>query len=85
MAAELKDLRTKITARTSAVLEALNRSTGRDKSEIAREILDKWAVEQIHSATLIDRMLMVEGEPGIGVAPGAPSGESQGIAGNQRA
>lgn len=39
MSEELKDLRTKVTRRTNAVLEALNRATGRDKSEIAREIL----------------------------------------------
>ncbi len=59
MAAELKDLRAKITPRTNAVLEAINRATGRDKAEIAREILDKWAAEQIHAASLIDRMLAV--------------------------
>lgn len=75
MAIELKDLRAKITPRTNAVLEALNRSTGRDKCEIAREVLDKWAEEQIHAATLIDKMLAVEGEPGI----------AAGIAGNRRA
>lgn len=65
MAAELRDLRAKVTPRTAAVLEALNRATGRDKSEIARDILDKWAADQIHAASLIDRMLAVEGEPGI--------------------
>jgi hypothetical protein len=74
VAVELKDLRAKITPRTNAVLEALNRSTGRDKSEIARDILDKWAADQIHAATLIDRMLAVEGEPGI----------TEGSAGNGR-
>jgi len=73
VAAELKDLRAKITPRTNAVLEAINRATGRDKAEIAREILDKWAAEQIHAASLIDRMLAVEGEAGI----------AGGIAGNR--
>lgn len=77
MAVELKDLRAKITPRTNAVLEALNRSTGRDKSEIARDILDKWAAEQIHAATLIDRMLAVEGEPGIGEGSSGNRGESR--------
>jgi bacterioferritin (cytochrome b1) len=61
----LKDLRAKITRRTNAVLEAQNRATGRDKSDLVREILDKWAADQIHAASLIDRMLQVEGEPGI--------------------
>lgn len=75
MAADLKDLRAKVTPRTNAVLEALNRATGRDKSEIAREILDKWAAEQIHAASLIDRMLAVEGEPGIAQGTTGKRGE----------
>ncbi|MGL4648740.1 MAG: hypothetical protein ACRC1H_04980 [Caldilineaceae bacterium] len=66
MSVELKDLRSKVTARTDAVLEALNRATGKDKSEIVREVLDKWAAEQVHAATLIDRCLVAQGEPGIG-------------------
>ena len=74
MSADLKDLRTKVTPRTNAVLEAINRATGRDKCELAREVLDKWAAEQIHAASLIDRMLAAEGEPGI----------AAGIAGNRR-
>ena len=65
MSADLKDLRTKVTTRTDAVLEAINRATGRDKCELAREVLDKWAAEQIHAASLIDHMLKAEGEPGI--------------------
>lgn len=74
MSVDLKDLRTKITPRTNAVLEAVNRATGRDKSELAREVLDEWAAEQIHAASLIDRCLAAEGEPGI----------AQGIAGKMR-
>lgn len=65
MAADLKDLRAKVTPRTNAVLEALNRASGDDKSEIVRRVLDEWAEKQIHAASLIDRMLAVEGEPGI--------------------
>jgi len=65
VSADLKDLRTKVTTRTDAVLEAINRATGRDKCELAREVLDKWAAEQIHAASLIDHMLKAEGEPGI--------------------
>jgi predicted DNA-binding protein len=76
MSSELKDLRAKITPRTNAVLEALNRTTGRDKSEIVRDILEKWADEQIHAATLIDRLLVGEGEPGIGEGSAGKNGES---------
>lgn len=75
MSSELKDLRAKITPRTNAVLEALNRTTGRDKSEIVRDILEKWADEQIHAATLIDRLLIGEGEPGIGEGTSGKNGE----------
>lgn len=64
MSEELKDLRAKVTKRTDAVLEALNRSSGRDKSEIAREVLDKWAADQIHSASLITRMAGPKGSAG---------------------
>lgn len=64
MSEELKDLRAKVTRRTDAVLEAMNRASGRDKSEIAREVLDKWAAEQIHASTLITRL--ASGKGGVG-------------------
>jgi len=65
MSAELKDFRGKITPETDAVLEAINRTTGRDKSEIAREVLHKWASEQIEVAMVLDRLMRAEGLPGI--------------------
>lgn len=61
MACELKDFRGKVTARTDAVLEAMNRVTGKDKSELAREVLDKWAEEQMHVATLIGQLAKTKG------------------------
>lgn len=64
MAQDLIDARIKITPRTQAVLEAMNRVSGRDKSDIAREVLDKWAEEQIHTATLIQRLVKHEGVSG---------------------
>jgi hypothetical protein len=64
MSEELKDLRAKVTRRTDAVLEAMNRASGRDKSEIAREVLDKWAAEQIHASTLITRLAGGKGGAG---------------------
>ena len=64
MSEALKDLRAKVTAETDAVLEALNRATGRDKSEIAREVLHKWALEQINAASLIARFVKAEGMTG---------------------
>lgn len=61
MSAELKDFRGKITAETDAVLEALNRAEGRDKSEIAREALHEWAVKKIHAASLITQLSKPKG------------------------
>ena len=64
MAEPLADFRGKLTQRTDAVLEAINRASGRDKSEITREVMDKWAEEQIHAATLITRLTRDEGGTG---------------------
>lgn len=64
MSAELKDFRGKITAETDAVLEAINRASGRDKSEIAREVLHKWAIDQIHTASLITKLASPKGLAG---------------------
>lgn len=61
MSEPLKDFRAKITNEADCVLEALNRATGRDKSEIAREVLHNWALGQIQAASLIKRFLRDEG------------------------
>ena len=47
MSIPLIDFRGKITPETDAVLEAIQRSTGRDKSEIAREWMHKIAEREI--------------------------------------
>lgn len=75
MSADLHDFRCKITAEADAVLEALSRSTGDDRCEIAREVLHQWALKQIHSATLIQRMVSREGI--VGESEGR-AGESKG-------
>lgn len=64
MSEPLKDFRGKITAEADAALEALNRTTGRDKSEIAREVLHKWALDQIHTASVLHQLLEREGLAG---------------------
>lgn len=61
MSEALKDFRGKVTPETDAVLEALNRATGRDKSEIAREVLHSWATEQLEAARLMVRFAACEG------------------------
>ena len=65
MSEPLKDLRAKVTPETDAVLEAVARASGRDRSEIVREVLHGWAVEQIDKASMVHKMLRAEGLPGI--------------------
>lgn len=65
MSQELIDFRGKITPEANAVLESVNRVGGKDKSEIVREILHKWAMERITEATVLDTMLRKEGLKGL--------------------
>ena len=65
LAAELIDLRAKISERSNQVLEAHARALSIDKSEVVRSVLDDWALKQIHVATLVSRMTRSEG----GTAP----------------
>lgn len=59
--AELRDFRGKITVETDAVLDAIARRTGRDRSDIAREWLHEKAEEYIEIAAYIDQRLKAEG------------------------
>ncbi len=65
MSLELKDFRGKITQETDVVLESLARVTGKDRSELARDVLHAWAAEQINVATVLDSRLRAEGLRGI--------------------
>lgn len=58
---DLVDLRAKITPRTHAVLSAVSQASGRDISELVREITDLWADERVHEAKVIARVLRSEG------------------------
>lgn len=81
MALELKDFRGKISVETDCVLEAINRVTGRDKSEIAREALHKWAMDQVHVNNVLGRLLKAEGV--LAASEGGPAA-SQGSSGIRR-
>lgn len=61
MSLPLIDLRAKITAEADAVLEAVQRSTGKDKSEVVRDVLHKWAVAEIHASNVLHSILQREG------------------------
>jgi predicted transcriptional regulator len=78
---ELKDFRGRISPETDAVLEGLARATGRDRQEIARDVLHEWALRQIHAATVTHRLLLAEGLSGI---DGGVRGIDGGSRGNVR-
>ncbi len=61
MSLELKDFRGKITAETDCVLEAMSRTSGRDRSEIVREILHRYALEKLDEHRLLGDLLAREG------------------------
>lgn len=78
MSAPLVDVRCKITAEADCVLEAVARTTGRDRSEIIRDWLHERALTHIAEARLLDKLLRSEGLRGI-------ERERERIAGNRRA
>lgn len=65
MSLPLIDLRAKITAEAKAVLEAVHRETGKDHSEIVREVLSDWADRKIHAAIVLQQTLQREGIAGL--------------------
>lgn len=69
MAEPLRDVRSKVPAETWCVIEAEHRATGRDHSEIVRDVLHSWASQRLHASSVLQRLLAVEG---IGGKPGEP-------------
>lgn len=61
MSIPLIDFRGKVTPETDAVLEAIQRSTGRDKSEIARAWMHQIALKEIDAAIELRKILWREG------------------------
>lgn len=81
MSLPLIDFRGKVTHETDAVLEAIHMATGRDRSEIVREVLQQWAELKIHEASLIDLRLRREGLRGIAGGIGGNAREDEGAPG----
>lgn len=84
MAAPLKDFRGKITTEADCVLEAMNRVSGRDRSEIVRDILHDWALERLHERSVLTKLLHAEGLLGASEGVAGSAREPQGIAGSGR-
>lgn len=61
MSLPLIDMRCKVSPATDALLETLHRTTGRDKSEIARDVLHRWAEKEIHASMLLHAELGSKG------------------------
>ena len=64
MSEPLRDLRAKVHPQTWCVIEAEHRATGRDHSEIVREVLASWAAQRVHAASVLPKLLAVEGIDG---------------------
>lgn len=64
MAGDLKDFRGKITVETDVALEAEARVSGRDRADIAREILHSWAAKKLHEASVLSGLALAQGIAG---------------------
>jgi len=64
MATELRDYRGRISVLSDVAIDAKARATGREKQEIVREILDAWAQQEVHAASLLQAALIAEGLSG---------------------
>lgn len=84
MSLPLVDFRGKLTHETDAVLEAMHQATGRDRSEIVRDVLQQWAEAKIHEASLIDQRLRREGLRGIDGGMSGSLREDEGAQGSAR-
>ncbi len=56
-----RDLRASISVTADQVLEALSIARGCTKQELVRTVLDEWADQRIHEATLIQRLAPRDG------------------------
>ena len=82
MSLELIDFRTKISHETDAVLDMLQRTTGQDRSELAREVLHAWAMKKVHEANVLANLFAAKGLTGIDGGTSGQMRDSQGIAGH---
>lgn len=60
-AAELRDLRARISVAADVTLDLECKRLGLDRSELIREILERWAWEKIHAAQHLIEGITAEG------------------------
>jgi hypothetical protein len=78
MSLDLKDLRAKITVEADCAIEAVSRVRGVERSEIVREVMHRWALEQIETCKVMHRLMRSEGA--VRASAGGPAA-GQGKAG----
>lgn len=76
MSNDLQDLRAKITLEAHCALAAYARAHDVDKAEIVREVLHKWAINQIRGASMLNSCLRAKGLTGAAEGIAAQPGES---------
>lgn len=64
MAAELHDVRAKVTSETWCAITSEVRASGKDQSQIVREVLHWWALQKIQKASVLARLLKSKGIDG---------------------
>lgn len=75
MGHELFDLRAKITVEAQCALAAYARAHEVDKAEVVRDVLHRWAVAQIHGASLLASCMRAKGLPGAAAGIVAQAGD----------
>ena len=74
---DLRDCRAKLTSESDQMLEAVSRASGRDKSELVREIVHAWYLEKFREHQMIGRFFR-ESKGSAGAPRGDPAaGEDQ--------
>jgi len=76
MSAELHDVRAKLTTEAYCAIAAYARAHDVDKGEVVRDVLHRWAVRQIHSATMLQRCLKAKGVSAAWEGIAGQTGES---------
>lgn len=75
--AELVDCRCKLTAESDLMLDAISRSSGKDKSELVREIIHSWYLSRWEEHEMIRRLFFNRRE-GVDSATEGVAGISKG-------